>query len=189
MLLLLLTSTTLNYNAIQVQVLCKSTYIPLIDLAKEEFDSKIFPNTAYYKHHDSFNTLEDSANSGYDLFPLIVECFKETPDDELMWVGTRNGLKSVDVNQSMYTRAKAQEVSDVKMAIDSSETRNYQQLDDVRILDMLMVLVGPNSENSDPDCSEEELYLDNWVPVLPLTLTALRGRWNVLHHSSLINPC
>lgn len=52
----------------------------------------------------------------------MFKCFKEAPEDELMWVGTRKGLRSVDVDQSMYIRAKALELSDVKLAIDSSET-------------------------------------------------------------------
>jgi len=97
-----------------------------------------------------------------------------------MWVGTRKGVKSIDVDQSMYTRAKSLQVSDVKLAIDSSETWKSQKMDDVRVLDTLMVLVGPKYEWRDLDGPEEESDVENWVPVLPLTLTVPRGRSTLL---------
>lgn len=59
---------------------------------------------------------------------------------------------------------------------------------DVRILDTLMILVGPNSERRDLDGSDEGLYLENWVLVLPLTLTAPRGRSTISSSFSPYTP-
>ncbi|KAM7182944.1 HET domain containing protein [Rhypophila sp. PSN 637] len=149
----------------------------LIDLTKQEFESKVFPRTAYFRHHESFEHLEQSASNGCEVCQLVIDAFKATPWDEALWVGTRQGRGSTNIDLTMCARAKGLKVSDVKMSIDSSELWAGQSLEDVRIWDTLMVLVGPNYDGRDLDDEDEDVKwaMENWVPVLPLTLTASRG--------------
>ncbi|KAM7210750.1 HET domain containing protein [Rhypophila decipiens] len=149
----------------------------LIDLTTKEFD-RVFPSTTYYRHHASFEDLEQSASNGCEICQLILDAFKATPWDEALWVGTRQGRGSTNIDLSMYARAKGLQVSDVKISISSSELWADQGLEAVRIWDTLMVLVGPDYARRDLDDEDEDVKwaMENWVPVLPLTLSAARGK-------------
>lgn len=118
----------------------------LIGLAKQEFSGHEFPVSAYYKHHNSFHNLEQTANAGCDLCLLIVDCFKGIP-----WVrGESYQFSSylwetpeTEIEDSAYDAAKQVILSDVKLSISTDHVYLGDGLDKVRSFNTLLVQVGP----------------------------------------------
>ncbi|VBB79502.1 Putative protein of unknown function [Podospora comata] len=135
----------------------------LFELTKQEVDFHDFPSSAYYKHHKSFNDLEQSAINGCDLCQLIIHAFKQNPVEEDQYFG----LSSQDETMSMYEKAKSLEQSDVKIAL----TSTYPYRDNsspLTIVDTLAVQVGGfmNVDYGDDDV----IQLHYEIPVMPLRL-------------------
>jgi hypothetical protein len=137
----------------------------LVHLAKKEFTVHLdaFPKSAFYAHHASFDELEQSALSGCDLCRLILDLSKSynATNWNLEWQPD-----TCDIKSSMYTAAKALEVSDVKIALTSSYFYlNYTaDVDEPRIYDGFRVQVGPSEEDAESGDGW-------WIPVLPLMLS------------------
>lgn len=149
----------------------------LLLLAEEEYSGCTFPTTAYYQHHPSFGHLEQAADNGCDLCRLILDCFKGAPRDHYTWPPEWEGPDG-DVESSMYAAAKRLDVSDVKLALDSST--GLAGAKGVSVFDVMMVQVGRRSEVEEEDDAGdyEGNFWDQRVPPLRLTLSASRGESN-----------
>jgi hypothetical protein len=145
----------------------------LLFLADEEYSGCTFPTKAYYQHHPSFDHLERAAHDGCDLCRLILDCFKGAARDHYTWPPEWEG-SDADVESSMYAAAKRLDVSDVKLALDSSTAFAGKQ--GVCVFDVMMVQVGRRSEVEDSDNADdyEDDYWDQRVPPLRLTLSTSR---------------
>lgn len=145
----------------------------LVDLTSTELHGHEFPQAAYYQHHSCFQDLEHAANDGCDLCQLILECFKGTPfKGDLTWPEEWEG-EGCDVERSMYAEAKDLDVSDVKISINSEDVWFFATLESVRVLDNLLVQVGPRQD--DPYDEETGVYAEEGLPKLRLILSTPRG--------------
>lgn len=153
---------------------CASLFLSdLVNLTSREFHGHEFPQSAYYQHHSCFQDLEHAANDGCDLCQLILECFKGTPyDGDLIWPNEWEG-EGCDVGSSMYAEAKCLDVSDVKISINSEDVWSFATLGSVKVLDNLLVQVGPRQE--DPYDEETGVYAEEGLPKLRLILSTSRG--------------
>ena len=141
----------------------------LLLLADEEHSGRTFPTKAYYQHHPSFDHLERAAHNGCDLCRLILDCFKGAPRAHYTWPLEWEGPDADE--GSMYAVAKRLDVSDVKLALDSSTAHAGKQ--GVSVFDVMMVQVGRRFEIED----DSEYYWVLRVPPLRLTLSASRGQF------------
>ena len=135
----------------------------LLLLADEEHSGRIFPTKAYYHHHPSFDHLERAAHNGCDLCRLILDCFKGARRGNYIWPPAWEG-PDADVEGSMYAAAKRLDVSDVRLALDSSAA--YLGKQGVCVFDVMMVQLGNKYD-----------YWTEQVPPLRLTLSASRGEF------------
>ncbi|KAK1830601.1 HET-domain-containing protein [Podospora conica] len=143
-------------------------------LTEEEYSGCTFPTKAYYKHHPTFGHLEQAANDGCDFCRLILDCFKGAERDHYTWPPEWEGLDA-DLEWSMYAAAKRLDVSDVKLALDSSTAISSEK--GVCAFDVMMVQVGRRSEVEDEDGDDhnDPDYWDQRVPPLRLTLSTSRS--------------
>ncbi|KAK3353762.1 heterokaryon incompatibility protein-domain-containing protein [Lasiosphaeria hispida] len=140
----------------------------LIELAKEEFTGHTFPDNAYYQHHACFADLEQSAEDGCGLCQLILDCFKGAEREDYEWPRTWAGAEA-DNDWSMYSAAKEMDMSDVKIAIDASQTFGADPLELVSVFDTILVQVGM-SQDAPADPDDEDVWSDRF-PTLRLTLS------------------
>ncbi|RYP31929.1 hypothetical protein DL767_005470 [Monosporascus sp. MG133] len=160
--------------ATRCEYCAKLTVSRLVELAEEEYvEQTEFPQRAYYQHHSSFNELDRSAENGCDLCRLIIDCFRGAPVDAedpwLTWPETWVGPERCDIAESMYAAAKQLPVSDVKLALRADHQPN--ELDTVRMFDMILVKVGPERE---PDPEEFDSDFDYHVMTFPCLQLRLR---------------
>ena len=150
--------------------LCINT---LVELAKKEFSGHVFPKQAYYKHHDSIDDLEKSAENGCSFCLFVLRCSKAIPSDaKEMWEQDYHSLDCESAESaSIYEVAKSQPQSDIKIAINSSHLYVSEPLDLVRLFDVLMVQIGPSDDFTNPDLEGEDRPLE----FMSLTLTAPKG--------------
>ncbi len=136
----------------------------LLDLAKEEFGSWDFPRRAFYQHHQSLHDLEEAARQGCDLCHLILDSFKGAPtenDRPTTW--PRNWLgPQCPIDGSMYAVAKGLPDSNVRVCINSDAYYSLITLNEVSMLDMLLVQVGPREipaedQDRDADLSDPDI--------------------------------
>lgn len=149
----------------------------LLLFAEEEYSGCTFPTKAYYEHHPSFNHLEQAAKDGCDLCRLILDCFKGSARDHYTWPPEWEEPDG-DVEGPMYAAAKRLDVSDVKLALDSSTA--FAGAKGVSVFDVMMVQVGRRSEVEEEDDADdyEGDFWDQRVPPLRLTLCASPGEFN-----------
>ena len=140
----------------------------LVRLAEQEFTSRRFPEKAYYRHHESFSDLEQSADAGCDLCQLILDCFKGV-EHEYMWPKEWQGTEG-DLDGSMYAAAKELDTSDVKISLEADQCFSGDNIEHVRVFDALVVQVGSDEERPRDDEGDEE-YDDMIQPLPPLLLT------------------
>jgi hypothetical protein len=146
----------------------------LIELAETELMSRRFPQTAYYRHHESFSEFERSSYEGCDLCEMILDCFKGA-EHEYMWPREWKSSDR-DLGTSMYAAAKELDVSDVKLSIEADQCFNGDTIDHVRVFDTLIVQVGPDDEYPrDPEADEDSEDMIQPIPPLLLTLRVPRG--------------
>ncbi|KEY69346.1 hypothetical protein S7711_09739 [Stachybotrys chartarum IBT 7711] len=161
------------FNMPLCQYCANISFQQLVNFARKEFSYLSFPEVAFYKHHGSFNDLEDSARDGCDFCRIIIDIFKGTPDDEYgltAWPREWHG-EGCHPDGTIYDIAKALKISDVKICLASYFINTDAELDQARILDSLLVQVGPRLIFSDnPDSDHDDFSL----PPLPLTLSSPR---------------
>ncbi|KAK1624048.1 heterokaryon incompatibility protein-domain-containing protein [Colletotrichum phormii] len=143
----------------------------LIELAQVEFQAHAFPKEAFYRHHESFDALEEAARDGCDLCQLILKCFIHTPCDvpgPLEWPREWDvDLCPLEEGQqrSMHSIAKQLQPSDIKLSINATHLYGRQLIDEALVFDEIMVQVGA------PYMDDDDGY-DIWgCPVLLLTLS------------------
>lgn len=143
----------------------------LVGLAQKEFRGRVFPKSAFYKHHSCFHDLEQSADDGCELCQLIINCFRGVEEEGYFWPRTWKG-QACDVNASMYAAAKQLAISDVKVAIDAATCYTSDEIEYVNVFDTLMIQVGISEDAPlDPDAE------DSGFPTLCLTLSLPRGTY------------
>ncbi|KXH68820.1 hypothetical protein CSAL01_00088 [Colletotrichum salicis] len=126
----------------------------LIELAQVDFQAHEFPKEAFYRHHESFDALEEAARDGCGLCQLILE----------EW---NTDLCPLEEGQqrSMYSIAKQLQPSDIKLSINATHLYGRQLIDEALVFDEIMVQVGA------PYMYDDDGY-DIWgCPVLLLTLS------------------
>lgn len=150
----------------------------LVELAEKEFVARKFPKKAFYRHHESFSDLEQSADGGCDLCRLILDCFRGTETDlsnlsRAEWRGS-----ACDLVTSMYAAAKALGVSDVKICVEADQCVSGAKIDHVRVFDTLKVQFGVSREVAFD--SKENPKTDGFLRALPPLLLTLRVRRGML---------
>lgn len=147
----------------------------LLNFAQQEYSGRVFPSSAYYKHHQDFSDLEQSAEDGCDLCRFILDCFKGAPkgDEWYMWPTTWNHADN-DLAGSMYAAVKELDVSDVKISIDSSHIFSTRGLGDVKVFDTLVIQVARSTDEPEDDDDEEERW-ENRFPELRLVFSVPKG--------------
>ena len=163
-------------------------------LTNEEFSGQIFPLKAYYQHHACFSDLERAANDGCDLCQFILLCFKGAVRDDYTWPsewmsGPDASTDFESESASMYAAAKKLEISDVKLALDSSTA--FVGDESVCVFDIIVVQVGRTSDaeldskGSFVEADDEDAFWEQRVPPLRLTMSSPRGEpWTALSSTS-----
>ncbi|KAI5917149.1 HET-domain-containing protein [Camillea tinctor] len=141
----------------------------LIALAKQEYGSGVMPEQAFYQHHASLNDLENSATNGCDLCCLVLESLKCTgcePGYDKVW-----SAPVCQLEESRFTRMKDLATTDIKLCITSSCLYGSDSLDSVRVLDSILVHIGPVPlRDASPKSFDDEWALDP----MALTMTVPR---------------
>lgn len=149
----------------------------LVELAEQEFSAHYFPRQAFYKHHASFDELEESAMKGCDFCTIVIDCFKGYGSIDVIgaypfsryertWLG-----RDCDINSSMYDEAKGLDISDVKVCINADHLGSSDTVTNVQVFDIVMVQVGDALSWNSELTSE----VDETLPALSLTLSSQRG--------------
>lgn len=165
-------------------VKCASLTIEhLIDLAHEGFsrDNSV-PSTACYQLHDSIVSLEIAADAGCHFCNLTMACLKGYRDNG-NWIADEWEGEDCDPEHSLLARARQLLQSEVRLCIVSDDSDRNDAFADVKILDTLLVQVGPHDELGGDIDDEIERF-----PVLKLTLASSRGTCGVIAHSGIRRP-
>ncbi|KAJ4327851.1 hypothetical protein N0V84_001661 [Fusarium piperis] len=123
----------------------------LVELAEAEFGAMVVPHNAYYNHQPSIAALDASAKGGCDLCQLIVQALGSTTD---------NGhfefeLEGFDRSQDSTVLETGRGLADfydtaIRISINTMHVAWESPLSDVRMLEILLVQVGPPKEVDDP---------------------------------------
>lgn len=101
----------------------------LVLLTCKEFEGGAFPKQAYYQHHGSIGDLEKSSEAGCDFCGLISKSCRVKSWEES--------------GQSVHDFAKGQDVSDVKLALNSDHVYAGETLlSAVQTFDRILVKIG-----------------------------------------------
>ncbi|ROT39006.1 HET-domain-containing protein [Sodiomyces alkalinus F11] len=145
----------------------------LVHLTERDFNGHVFPEEGFYRHHDSFDALERSANDGCDFCQLIIDCFKGSPNihNTIRWPERWEGQgPSCNMETSMYAAAKRLKNSDVKISINANHVFSWTSLEAVEVFDLLLVQVGPREETP----RDEETGREVGFPTLTLSFSVPR---------------
>lgn len=144
----------------------------LVDLAHKEFsrDDRV-PIAACYQLHDSIEGLETAADAGCEFCSLLLGCLKGYVDNGH---GVADEWEDEDCNSgdSLLALARQLPQSEVRLCIASEDSGVLDMFADVKVLDTLLVQVGPH------DLPVPWEDVDNEIesfPVLKLTLASSRG--------------
>lgn len=143
----------------------------LIDLAHKEFsrDNSV-PSAAFYQLHDSVADLEIAADAGCHFCGLLMACLKGYPDNG-NWIADEWEGEDCSPEHSLLATARQLSHSEIRLCILSDDSNPNDTLADVRVLDTLMVHVGPRDLlGEDIDDGIESF------PVFKLTLASSRGK-------------
>lgn len=150
----------------------------LIDLAHEEFSQNDrVPSAACFQLHDSVENLEIAADAGCEFCHFLVACLKGYPDNG-NWIADAWQGENCELEHSLLSKARQlqrSEVrqlqrSEVRLCIVSDDSDPNDKLADVKVLDTLLVQIGPH------DAVGEELEDGmETFPVFKLTLATSRG--------------
>ena len=147
----------------------------LVDLTQREFEGHSFPKVAYYQHHSCFDDLEQAANDGCDLCQLILDCFRGTPfKGEINWPEEWEGPQC-NIDTSIYSETKYLDATDVKISINSEHVYSDEPLEKVRVLDNLLVQVGPRQGDAFNEETRDYDYDNEGFAKLRLVLTTSHG--------------
>jgi hypothetical protein len=134
---------------------------------------------AYFQHHDSVKTLEDSAIAGCSLCTLFVDTLKgyEENDDWTISSGTWLGSRC-DPEQSLFSVVKQPSTlvpsTDIKLCLASGKSNVREIIDGKTLLDTMILQVGPTQKvEKDPELNGQFESPD--FPQLLFKLTAPRG--------------
>lgn len=142
----------------------------LIDLAHEEFSQNDrVPSAACYELHDSIKSLEIAADAGCEFCYFLVACLKGYPDNG-NWIADAWQGEDCDLEHSLLARARQLQHSEVRLCIVSDDSDPNDTLVDVKVLDTLLVQIGPH----DAVGEEMEDGMETF-PVFKLTLATSRG--------------
>ncbi|KAH6885023.1 heterokaryon incompatibility protein-domain-containing protein [Thelonectria olida] len=131
---------------------CKELSIErLVELAEVEFGAMVVPHSAYYSHQPSIAALDASAEQGCDLCQLIVQALGLTTNNDRFAFG----LEGFDRSQDSTVLATARGLADfydsaVRISINTMHIFEESPLLDVKMLEVLLVQVGPPKEVDDP---------------------------------------
>ncbi|KAF6797617.1 heterokaryon incompatibility protein, partial [Colletotrichum sojae] len=117
----------------------------LLDLARIDFTAHTFSKEAFFKHHKSFDDLEDAAREGCDLCRLVLESFQRAPcPDEDPWEWPDEWIEDTefrpeDRSGTMYSIAKGLQVSDIKLCLNATHLYSGQGFEDAQVFDEILV--------------------------------------------------
>lgn len=152
----------------------------LVDLAHKEFsrDNSV-PSAACYQLHDSIVSLEIAADEGCDFCNLIMACLKGYVDND-NWIADEWEGEDCHPEHSLLARARRLLQSEVRLCIVSDDSDRDDAFADVKVLDAILVQVGPHDElGGDIDDGIERF------PVFKLTLASSRGTCGIVAHSGI----
>lgn len=123
----------------------------LVELAEAEFGAMVVPHNAYYSHQPSIAALDASAEQGCDLCQLIVQALELTTDNAHF----EFELEGFDRSQDSTVLATARGLADfydtaIRISINTMHVAWESPLSDVKMLEVLLVQVGPPKEVDDP---------------------------------------
>lgn len=162
----------------------------LVDLAHKEFsrDNRV-PSAACYQLHDSIEDLEVAADAGCGFCSLLLGCLKGYQYNG-RWVADEWKGEDCNPGHSLLAVATQLAQSQVRLCIASEDSGAIDILADVKVLDTLLVQVGPH----DLAVSWEDV--DNEIesfPVFKLTLASSRGMFRTIAYLvfdvHLLNRC
>lgn len=142
----------------------------LIELAHKEFSQNDrVPSAACYELHDSTESLETAADAGCEFCHLLVACLKGYPDNG-NWIADAWQGEDCELEHSLLARARQLQHSEVRLCIVSDDSDPNDELSDVKVLDTILVQIGPH----DAVGEEFEDGMETF-PVFKLTLATSRG--------------
>lgn len=152
----------------------------LVDLARKGFsrDSSV-PSAACYQLHDSIEDLEIAADAGCHFCNLIKACLNGYWDNN-SWIADEWEGEDCHPEHSLLTRARQLLQSEVRLCIVSDDSDRNDALADVKVLDAILVQVGPYDELGGETDDGVERF-----PVFKLTLASLRGTCGIIAHSGI----
>ncbi|RTE84999.1 hypothetical protein BHE90_000389 [Fusarium euwallaceae] len=123
----------------------------LVELTKTEFGAMVVPHNAYYKHQPSIAALDASAEQGCDLCQLIVQALGATIDNAHFEFELEGFDRSQDSTVLTTARGLAEFYdTTIRISINTMHVAWESPLSDVKMLEMLLVQVGPPKEVDDP---------------------------------------
>ncbi|KAJ3526819.1 hypothetical protein NM208_g11007 [Fusarium decemcellulare] len=131
----------------------------LVELAETEFGAMVVPRNAYYSHQSSIAALDASAEQGCDLCQLIVQALDSTTDNA-NWA---EELEGYDRSQDSTVLATARGLLDfydtsIRISINTMHVIWESPLSDVKMMEVILVQVGPPQANDDPFSDEGDDY-------------------------------
>lgn len=123
----------------------------LVELAEVEFGAMVVPHKAYYSHQPSIAALDSSAEQGCDLCQLIVQALGSTTDNDHF----EFELEGFDRSQDSTVLETARGLADfydttIRISINTMHVAWESPVLDVKMLEILLVQVGPPKEIDDP---------------------------------------
>lgn len=155
----------------------------LVDLAHNEFsrDNSV-PSAACYQLHDSIMGLEIAADAGCHFCCFLVACLKGYPDNG-NWVATEWEGEDCNPENCLLARARQLLQSEVRLCVVSDDSDRNDAFANVKVLETLLVQVGPHDELEGEIDDEFERF-----PVFKLTLASSRGTCEIIAHSGIRCP-
>lgn len=155
----------------------------LVDLAHEEFsrDNSV-PSASCYQLHDSIVSLEIAADGGCRFCNLLMACLKGYWDNN-NWIADEWEGEDCHPEHSLLARARQLMQSEVRLCILSDDSDRNDTFADVKVLDTLLVQVGPHDELGGDIDDEIERF-----PVFKLTLASTRATCRITAHSGIRRP-
>lgn len=155
----------------------------LVDLAHKGFsrDDGV-PSAACYQLHDSILSLEIAADAGCHFCNLIVGCLKGYLDNG-SWNSDEWKGEDCNTEHSLLATARQLLHSEVRLCIVSEDSDENDAFADVKVLDTLLVQIGPHDDfrAEDDDGIERS-------PMFKLTLASSRGTCGIIVHSGIRCP-